>query len=1225
MKHSAVSVGLAFACIGVLLGLSLPAPGCAQTIDASDPFRFALQLYNDKMYLPAAEEFLSLAQSSSNRARADEARLWAARSTYGAGRYERTVSILEPLLSPTVEKSKACAAMLLSGKALEAMGNMRGALNAYATLVGRYPDCPQHSEAALRSGLITLDSGQPRRGLGFFSKVGDESPDSLRVAARLGRARALTILGEDEQAAAVLDDIGKSSRWANACEVRLEAGRIYGALGRLNDAATAYGRAAVHCADSLLQFQARVSLAEVLELDEDWEGAGRSYESAAGLAGENGGADELLRAGVAFGKAGRWDDVIRVLGSARSLMGKLPSGSLLILADAYRRKAQYSNAIRMFSLVELRTDDASLQAHARWEVGETYVTAEWYRLAANAFERCWLMRPDDPRSPEALWLVAEILAGPLERKAGAAEVYSRIASDYRHAPEAPEALLKAGEVWLELGRVREARAAYERIRKEYPTSPAAESAEEGIGQIDVYLPDDPKAAFARLESDSGETGVLEPFLTADVAFENLKDYERAASRYRSLGAGDREKDPEGRALFRLGESLRRSAENPFETESDADRRRAREQAADVLARVVAEYPDSRWAGEAEWVLGRMRLASYEGEEEGRILLAVDLLETFVAERARPGEPGGHSGGERTVEVFFDLGEAHRRLAEMGAGDHFRTAAEYYGEVPESDRVFGSLAGLWSAYCWLGAGEFIEAGARFARLAGDYRNRPLLPELLYHQAECLYGAQKTEEANRVLQHLVEQYPDSPWGVRAAVRLGQVLASSENPASWAAAARSFEQAAGRAAPSVLQEQAQLGWGEVLGKMGRKDEAVVLLDRLVSEAKGRPIADRARLAMGRILQRAGDFKGAENTYRAVIASAPSRDLESEVWAGLGEVLMAMGRDAEAAEAFESAHSGNLSGPLRLAVLKSLALARYRSDGGARGDSALVALRAANPPDTTVARVALERGRYLVRAGNTEEGLRMFAAVMENFPADDLGYTARYEVALRHLNAGEYEEARSLLRAIVGGNPGRDVLGKAWFKLGSTDYLMGRYRGAADGFEEVLRLQPEGPLVREAHFNLGLSLEKLGEWARAAEAYRTLLARFPEYEGRDRVAVKVGYALQEAGRYEEAIAAYEAARPGAAPEVGAEVQYWTAECNARARNLEKAIVAFLKVGYLFPEQTMWAATAELRAAELYVRTGKAGEARTVYRRVLERYGVESQWGAMANEQLETLGPLSE
>jgi len=122
-----------------------------------------------------------------------------------------------------------------------------------------------------------------------------------------------------------------------------------------------------------------------------------------------------------------------------------------------------------------------------------------------------------------------------------------------------------------------------------------------------------------------------------------------------------------------------------------------------------------------------------------------------------------------------------------------------------------------------------------------------------------------------------------------------------------------------------------------------------------------------------------------------------------------------------------------------------------------------------------------------------------------------------------------------------------------------------------------------------------------------------------------EIAYAFQESGQYDEAITAYDNVLSGATPEVGAEAQFWMGECYFRSRQLDRAILAFLKVGYLFPEQTMWAATADLRAADLYTRTGQPDQARAVYQRVIERYGAASQWGVMAREDLEALGPAGE
>ena len=160
-----------------------------------------------------------------------------------------------------------------------------------------------------------------------------------------------------------------------------------------------------------------------------------------------------------------------------------------------------------------------MASDARWEIGDTYLAAGWYRLAANTFERFWLSRPRHPRSPEALRLVGEILADRLDRKASAAEVFERVASDYPYSFDAPEALLKGGQCWLEVGVTDRARAAYDQILKEYPTSHAAPPARESLEIVDVYLLEDWETARTRLEEEAGDG---RDQILAEVAFENLK-------------------------------------------------------------------------------------------------------------------------------------------------------------------------------------------------------------------------------------------------------------------------------------------------------------------------------------------------------------------------------------------------------------------------------------------------------------------------------------------------------------------------------------------------------------------------------------------------------------------------------------------------------------------------------------------------------------------------------
>lgn len=1195
--------------IGLVLVLGFPLKTFCQTTEASDPFGFALQLYRDGMYLPAAEEFLSVAEASPNRELSEEAKLWAARSYCGAGQWPRAIALLEALTAGSMEKSRACAASFLLGRSYEKIGAPDRALDAYATLVGRYPDCPQQADAALRSGFLSLGLGQPARALAFYSRVGEASSDSVRMHAALGRARALASLGRREEAAAALEIVVESDRALIGCDLRLEAGQVYRELDRLTEAAAAYGRAAASCADSTRRFEAWVALGELQNRMEHWEEAGEARETAAGLVAGDKAVRQLTLAAEAYARAGLWEAVIRVFSAARSVGADLSPESMLTLAHAYREEEAFSAAVQTYSALESGAGEKEVLARARWEVAQTCLAAGWFRLAANSLERFWLLEPEHPRAPEALRLAGEILVDRLGRPAGAAEVFERVAAEYPYSPEAPEALLRAAGCWLQMAQVDRGRRAYERILAEHPTSPAAPPATEGTRLIEIYWDRDWEAARRRMEGGVPAEDPGRALFLGDVVFENLKDYRSARAHY-GAALSVPEADPDGRLLYRLGVCSWRLAADPRGEVGSAESRAMIEEAARALGQVVSDHPGGRWAERSEWVLDRIALSSYTGEEEGRILLELELVERFLAK---------YPGGEHGPDAVMALGRAHERLARLGAGEHYVTAAEYFGQIPESDGARGTEALLATARCWSGAGRFDEAASRYARLRETFQGRSLLPELLFRHAESLRGAEADDEAVRLLGDLVETYPRSPWSTRAAIGLGDVLAASGLKAR---AAGFYERAIDRAVEPSLRERAELGLAECLGAMGKRAEATALLDALIFRARGRPVADRARLARGRVLERVGDLEGAAETYRTLIASTPSEDLEAEVWARLGGVLLAGGRDVEAAGALRAARAARLPEGFELSVLSNLALALYRSDRGREGDSVLVSLREKSAPDTTLARVVLERGRQRVRAGETAEGIRMFAMVMENFPADDLGYTARYEIGLCHLRAREYEEARDILRTIVDGNPGLGILADAWFKLGSTYYLTGEFERASASYRRVLELRPEGRLVREASFNLGLSLEKEKRWVEAAEVYRTLLARYPEYEERDRVAFKVGYALQEAGRYGAAIEAYEAARPGASPEIGAEIQFWMAECLVRAKDPQKAILAFLRISYLFPEQTMWAATGELRAAELYARAGSVDEARRIYGRVIERYGADSQWGLLAGEGMEALGP---
>ena len=97
------------------------------------------------------------------------------------------------------------------------------------------------------------------------------------------------------------------------------------------------------------------------------------------------------------------------------------------------------------------------------------------RVARNGFEQLLTQYPNSEDAPEAMIYIAATYAS--ERNQVAADsVYGLVVQRYPSSPKAATALYKQALSMREAGRITQARAAFERIIKDYPRSDEAELA-----------------------------------------------------------------------------------------------------------------------------------------------------------------------------------------------------------------------------------------------------------------------------------------------------------------------------------------------------------------------------------------------------------------------------------------------------------------------------------------------------------------------------------------------------------------------------------------------------------------------------------------------------------------------------------------------------------------------------------------------------------------------------
>lgn len=229
-------------------------------------------------------------------------------------------------------------------------------------------------------------------------------------------------------------------------------------------------------------------------------------------------------------------------------------------------------------------------------------------------------------------------------------------------------------------------------------------------------------------------------------------------------------------------------------------------------------------------------------------------------------------------------------------------------------------------------------------------------------------------------------------------------------------------------------------------------------------------------------------------------------------------------------------------------------------------------------------------------------------------------YGKADQMIKRGDFRGAIANLVPIAR-NKGAPLFFQSCFRLGVAYYMEGVYDSAAYYFEMASGVEDQR-LARDALFNAGLSYESGGQPDKAVENFWKCATRFPLGDQFERALLRCGFTLEEIGKFDSAIDVYKAAvRYSRSQKTKAEAQYWLAQCFDRSARKQRAVVEHLRTLYLFGDQEAWAATSAYEAGLGCEALGWTEEAIKIYKMILAKYGVSTDWGRSSRMRLRRLG----
>jgi tetratricopeptide (TPR) repeat protein len=143
------------------------------------------------------------------------------------------------------------------------------------------------------------------------------------------------------------------------------------------------------------------------------------------------------------------------------------------------------------------------------------------------------------------------------------------------------------------------------------------------------------------------------------------------------------------------------------------------------------------------------------------------------------------------------------------------------------------------------------------------------------------------------------------------------------------------------------------------------------------------------------------------------------------------------------------------------------------------------------------------------------------------------------------------------------------------------------------------------------------------AAVYKRRIADEFPGDEEALEALLALAFLKQETGALDDALEIYDDLEGELkTAEEEAELLYWRGEIHFSRSEFETSIVEFKKLYTLYPNLGNWSVTAELRTAKALALLGRTAEARDILERIVATRGTEDNFGLMAQQDLEALGP---
>jgi len=824
-----------------------------------------------------------------------------AQALYSEGKHDRAIGKLSAFLTKFGTYREAAAAQYYLADSQYHLNDFTNAVQAYQTLVDRYPRSGVIRQARFRLGesLYRLKRFEEAQAA-FDGLARAEGSGDLAAAASYWSGESLYNLARyDEAMAAYSASLTASDASKYAAYAHYSLGLCLTQLKREAEASERFRTVVEKYPQADIAAECQFRLAQSSATGGDAAQAAAAYRA---FIDKN--PNSPLVAGAVYGMA----------------LSQMKAG------DTAAARAGFERVVKEFGTSEYG-------AESRARLADCLFLTKDYAGARDAY-RGLVDAGGEPAGEARFWLARcyQELADSTAALSGL-RAYLEASPKGEHAAEAQ---VVVGDLLSRSGDLNGARGAYEAAQAAGPSESVQRSAKLGLAWV-RYQTDKTPEALADLQALAGQAGDTRTVAAAGLQGASQQvtagDYAGALATLDKLDRASLPKEAVAQAEALRGQALagtgaHDAAVTAFDTALAGGESPARLAALAGKARSLAALGRPQ---EAEPLLASLGAADAEIAQRARYDVGEAFLNANQPEPARRQFEAIVAGPETAITPFavFGLG-----VVSATAGDH-ESAAKSFRDVlarfPKAEPAKAAKLQLGRSLAALGKADEATTVLAEAAAAGEGAG----PEVLLELATVAAQAGKAAEAEAYLKRLMETNAQSPLVAEALFQLGEIaFARGDFPAAlanyerivnefpdndlrtvahykrawalrrqerYAEALPSFEVAATDAAHADMAADAAFQAGYCLLQTQRFAEAGAALNACAEKDPKAPLASAARLLAGDAFRQAGDTAAAKAAFERVIADYLGSPEEPSARVGLAACEQAAGNHQAVIAALE------------------------------------------------------------------------------------------------------------------------------------------------------------------------------------------------------------------------------------------------------------------------------------------------------------------------------------